>query len=249
MPDKAVLYQVCKNNKVHFATTGFLFDQPIADSLRDNGSYIDISLDSGTRETFKLVKGADCFDVVIDNLKQYRNHGEVQIKYIIIPGINDGDSDIEGIIDILQMLRIEELDMSFEGHIPLRASFYPLTRFVSKLYQRGLTFRFHGGYYTVSQIEEAIEKHCCGEWEKRYIARNNQYREAYRGTYANDYSAYKKYIHDTEVADLLENFPPGHKSAFAENPKYNSIIRQYFFSLEPAEVFAARIIADMEAPS
>lgn len=58
-----------------------------------------VSLDSGTRETYKKIKNVDCFDKVCENLKKYvsfaNSHNDlICSKYIIIPGINDNFEEI-----------------------------------------------------------------------------------------------------------------------------------------------------------
>ena len=59
------------------------------------------SIDSGTRETFKRIKGNDRFDVVIENLRKYPIHKtKMCLKYIILEGINDNEADINGFIQI-----------------------------------------------------------------------------------------------------------------------------------------------------
>ena len=59
------------------------------------------SIDSGTRETFKRIKGNDRFDIVIENLRKYPIHKtKMCLKYIILEGINDNETDIDGFIKI-----------------------------------------------------------------------------------------------------------------------------------------------------
>ena len=74
-----------------------------------NGELV-MSLDSGTRETFKKVKGLDCFDKVLENLKKYRKHGSIVPKFIIQPGVNDNEKDVQGFVNFckeIDPLRVE----------------------------------------------------------------------------------------------------------------------------------------------
>jgi molybdenum cofactor biosynthesis enzyme MoaA len=56
-------------------------------------------LDAGTRETFKKIKGIDAFARVCENLRRYAEHGNVEVKYIFMNGVNDSNGDIEGFAD------------------------------------------------------------------------------------------------------------------------------------------------------
>lgn len=58
-----------------------------------------VSVDSGSRETYKTIKQLDMYDKVCENLKKYAQaqteSGNVISKYIIIPGINDNIEEID----------------------------------------------------------------------------------------------------------------------------------------------------------
>jgi hypothetical protein len=60
------------------------------------------SLDAGTRETFKRVKGVDMFDKVSSNLIRYGGGGGrcINLKYILMPDMNDNKTDIDGFYQI-----------------------------------------------------------------------------------------------------------------------------------------------------
>lgn len=71
---------------------------PILEKIGCNEkSHIGISLDCGCRETFQKIKGLDLFDETIENIKKLRANSNVHIelKYIIIQGINDNIEELE----------------------------------------------------------------------------------------------------------------------------------------------------------
>lgn len=76
-------------------STGALFNERLASLVARPGSHLDISLDCGTRETYKTVKGVDFFDRVVANIRKYRErNGYITLKYIVLPeNSNDGDVD------------------------------------------------------------------------------------------------------------------------------------------------------------
>ena len=59
------------------------------------------SLDSGTPETFAKIKGVDMFEKVIENLEKYAaTGGAIGIKYIVLEGVNDNESEIDSFTNI-----------------------------------------------------------------------------------------------------------------------------------------------------
>jgi molybdenum cofactor biosynthesis enzyme MoaA len=80
------------------------------DLLKDGLTQIITDLSAGTAETFKKIKGVDCFDKVLGNLGQYASSGgNVSVKYILFKGINDNIEEIEKFIDIAVRLKVSVL--------------------------------------------------------------------------------------------------------------------------------------------
>ncbi|MCL2839580.1 MAG: radical SAM protein [Defluviitaleaceae bacterium] len=77
-----------------FLTNAEVYSNEIAKILDKGRSYINVSLDSGTAETFEKIKGKSCFDKVCENIKRYSMHGKVSLKYILLEDINDNEEDI-----------------------------------------------------------------------------------------------------------------------------------------------------------
>ena len=205
MPHKDLLIDVAADHYSRFSTNGIIFEQRIAHSLKKNGSLVSVSLDSGTRATFNLVKGLNMFEKTLDNLKMYRENGDVRIKYNILAGVNDGEHDIDGIIQILKTLGLSSLHLSFEYKMPLRSAFYPITRFVTKLKDSGLSFTFHM-YYSPSQIERFIEQYYTAEHKNEYKRKYFHLREVFQKEKFVDYGAYKEYVHLYEIQDLINHY-------------------------------------------
>ena len=205
MPHKELLLGAISNYKAFFLTNGFLFEPRIAESLRKNGSNISISIDSGTRETFRLVKGFDLFEKVLENLKLYKSYGSVDIKYNILVGVNDEDKDIDGVIDILKSLNIDRLMLSFDYSMPLRTAFYSIVRFVQSLKENGLSFDFHA-YYSQSQIIDFISEYNTSVNQRELEQKNTQLSAVYQREYKNNYKDYRQYVYFTEIKLLIEHF-------------------------------------------
>ena len=53
---------------------------------RKDGSFLNVSVDAGTRETYREVKGLDAYDRVLSHIRRYAQEGAViEIKYILMP--------------------------------------------------------------------------------------------------------------------------------------------------------------------
>jgi molybdenum cofactor biosynthesis enzyme MoaA len=76
----------------------------IGDLLNDQLIFLNVSLDAGTADTFAKIKGIDCFDKVIKNLEKYAAVGNIQLKYILLEGINDNKNDIDDFVAIAERI-------------------------------------------------------------------------------------------------------------------------------------------------
>jgi adenine C2-methylase RlmN of 23S rRNA A2503 and tRNA A37 len=67
---------------------------------------------AGTRKKKKKIKGVDAFGKVCENLRRYSANGFVHLKYIILPGVNDSEADINGFIELCGNLNIKAVDVT-----------------------------------------------------------------------------------------------------------------------------------------
>ena len=83
---------------VRVLTNGIKYSEAIAEGLRQNIVNIMISIDAGSPDMYKWIKGVDAYDKVWLNTGRYiqaqKHKGLVKTKYIIIPEINDTKEDI-----------------------------------------------------------------------------------------------------------------------------------------------------------
>ena len=94
--------------KVNIVSNASVYKDSIASFLSDCDSVLHTSLDAGTRETFAEIKSIDCFDEVVSNLRRYAGNGaKIQLKYIILPEINDNATDIRSFLEIANSLNAE----------------------------------------------------------------------------------------------------------------------------------------------
>jgi pyruvate-formate lyase-activating enzyme len=102
--DAAKVFGLCesKGYGVTFVTNAFVYREEIGRMLGSGEKYmINTSLDCGTRESFKRIKGVDRFEKVVANLKKYASSGgRIYLKWIFLEGINDNEADMDGFSEI-----------------------------------------------------------------------------------------------------------------------------------------------------
>ena len=116
-PYKDKILEFTKNQATIFHTNCFIFDEQIAQNLAANPrSHINFSIDSGTAKTWHKVKGVNNFSKVIENLDRYHKYsarkGQIVLKYIIFPGINDEDEDFILVIELMKRFGSQTLDLA-----------------------------------------------------------------------------------------------------------------------------------------
>jgi len=102
---------------IAFHSNCFVFDQGIADSLAKKPiSSLNLSIDCGTRETWRDVKGVDNFDEVIANLMRYSSicsrPDQIRLKYIVLPNVNSYREDYMEVIMLMKRLKIKHLTIA-----------------------------------------------------------------------------------------------------------------------------------------
>lgn len=96
--DEVVSFCVEKKLKQNINTSGLLYSKALENALAKDFVSVRVSVDSGTSETYKKVKGVDCYNLVWKNIENYSKIKPVEIKYITTPENND-TKDIEGFVN------------------------------------------------------------------------------------------------------------------------------------------------------
>jgi sulfatase maturation enzyme AslB (radical SAM superfamily) len=101
---KNLIYDWLEKNKrpLRVLTNGLQFDQKLFELIQIPGSYLNVSLDAGTPETYREIKGADAFDLVVKNLIKYaQGERRVLLKYIFLEN-NLDEANINGFVAVAQ---------------------------------------------------------------------------------------------------------------------------------------------------
>jgi wyosine [tRNA(Phe)-imidazoG37] synthetase (radical SAM superfamily) len=110
-------YELCQEFYTLFATNGIVYDGFMKKQLEGMGC-VHVSIDAGTRETYRAVKQVDAFDRLVANLNRYSSQKfrNIQLKYIFLPGMNDNLNDIDGFIEICKQCSLEYIVLSYETY-------------------------------------------------------------------------------------------------------------------------------------
>jgi hypothetical protein len=115
-PLRKEIYQSVCDYRNYVCTNAFVYDKDLAKLLSKQRSVLHVSVDSGTNQTFKKIKGFDLFDQVKANLKKYSQDGLVELKYIFLPGVNDNVADIDGFFGLFKEINACSMTISFDLH-------------------------------------------------------------------------------------------------------------------------------------
>lgn len=101
---------------IKILTNGVKYSEVIAEALSLNYTCVVISVDAGSPEMFKWIKGADLYNQVWENIGKYlqvcKDKFLVNTKYIIIPEVNDDKDEILKYFD--QTERFDVGSVSFD---------------------------------------------------------------------------------------------------------------------------------------
>ena len=116
-PYKDRIFELIKGQAATFFTNCFIYDEQIAENLHNNpNSAINLSIDAGLPQTWYKVKGVDNFEKVAENLVKYymatTRKGQISLKYIVLPGINDTYEDFQSLIEIMKTIEVPHLTIS-----------------------------------------------------------------------------------------------------------------------------------------
>jgi len=102
---KNEIFDAVEKYRLSVFTNAIVFDERMAELTARPGSEQTVSVDAGTRETYKKVKGLDMFDRVWENITRYADRGvKFVLKYIFLPE-NSNDVDVEGFIQEISKVK------------------------------------------------------------------------------------------------------------------------------------------------
>ena len=84
---------------ININSSGIKYSPSIADAISKNLAEIVISIDAASSFLYKLIKGTDTFNIVIENVKRYLDYQQIGekrviLKFILLKGYNDNKKDL-----------------------------------------------------------------------------------------------------------------------------------------------------------
>lgn len=101
--------------RIEIATNGIKYLPIIEEISKKTFVDLNISIDSGCRETFRKIKTVDMFDNVVENLKRYvKLPILLRLKYIIVRGYNDNIDEISKYITLMKEIGIKNSELMID---------------------------------------------------------------------------------------------------------------------------------------
>ena len=169
-PYKDRIYDLIKDSTATFLTNGFIYDEKIGANLAANQhSGIFMSIDCGTPQTWNKIKGVNNFDTVMDNLSKYlaisARPGQIILKYIILPGINDDTEEYRSVIKIMNDLKVRHMTIACDLRTNNNKYSHDKEQredliksaglFVAMLHKNGMASGMHPAAYTLEEADKA----------------------------------------------------------------------------------------------
>ncbi len=127
-------------------------------------SVIDVSLDAGTRETYKKIKNVDAFEQTISNIRRLKNATNVHfcLKYIIIHGINDNIEELTGFLNIAKDLKVEDIviDIDFRDTMMNHETVFIIPTHYYELFKTAKEYssKYNLGFYIPEYTKKILDK-------------------------------------------------------------------------------------------
>ena len=153
------------NSRIEILTNAIKYSQAIFDCFKEDKCSLIVSLDSGTKETFKNIKQVDCFDKVVKNLKKYISASKeakehLLLKYIIVDGFNDNKNEIKAFIDTAASIGIKQVRLDidyekykFERNLKVPKSYLELVNYFNELAEENKMTVLH-----FDQVDQILER-------------------------------------------------------------------------------------------
>ncbi len=110
-----------KNNipEIYLPTSGIKFSKAMEKACKTVPfCQIFISIDSGSKETYKKIKNIDAYEIVLNSLKRYAAQrqikGHIISKYIMVPPINDNIEEIDKWIKDSKDIGLTDISLDVE---------------------------------------------------------------------------------------------------------------------------------------
>jgi len=104
-PNREKFIELFQGYRTLLFTNASIYDERLAALMEQGLLTIMTSIDCGRPETFRRIKSVDCFEKVCANLLRYAATGGcVTLKYIMLPGMNDTETEADAFVGLAAKL-------------------------------------------------------------------------------------------------------------------------------------------------
>lgn len=113
LPNRGEVLTALSKYPLQIFSNAIIYDEQIAKLIaRSDGSFLNVSIDAGTPETYHAIKGLDVFQKVSETLRRYaENGGHIQPKYILLQE-NCDQEDLDGFLNLCVEIHSEMVHIS-----------------------------------------------------------------------------------------------------------------------------------------
>lgn len=118
--DKIISEYLKQDANIFIESSCISYSDSVLEGLKKGKLKFLVSIDSGNRKLYSLIKQTDKFDKVIENLKKYaevlnkNNKNNLTVKYLIIPGVNDSVKQIDEFLNLAKKIKVKSVRFDIE---------------------------------------------------------------------------------------------------------------------------------------
>lgn len=155
--------------KLIYHTNCYSYIPKISQLAKKVNSYISVSIDAGTSETYKKIKTVDSFDRVIQNIIKYANSNiQCNVKYILVRKCNDNIDEIKNYCELIKKIH-SSVNNKKNISIMLEIDFRDSLREDFQIPQHYLEFF----KYVISFSKDNGINFACQDFIREYLKRDN----------------------------------------------------------------------------
>ncbi len=158
------LLEYLKSN-VEILTNSIKYSEAIKQAFMVDRCKMLVSLDSGTAQTYKAIKQVDCFNNVVNNLREYIKASDnarynITLKYILVDGINDNKDEISAFINLSKNIGIKKVRVDVDFIKYTLNDIKKIPKNYNSLIRYFNEYAHHSGLEVISdvQIEEILKR-------------------------------------------------------------------------------------------
>ncbi len=149
---------------INVLSSGIRYNKEIEKQLKNGKVLLVVSIDSGTRETYKQIKRVDEFKNVVNNLKKYAKASKtanqyITSKYILIDKVNDNLEEIEKWLVLSRKINLKNVRLDVEySNSALNAKAIPKHYYDIFSFVKTKTKELDLNLESIDQVNQILEK-------------------------------------------------------------------------------------------